>query len=204
MTFVAVCLIDPPAPLELHLGELNIVAYLERKNGGAVAVVAGDAELNEEWVEDARAQLMYAEQYWSVPDYTSEENRVAWAFTEADDGSRRVLEIAIQEEPIAQQRGLAAQFEGSIRDWEELPVPGRSGIDFCAVLQVPPGNGTPQLYVDSRAKCDHRHLAEDAERLLADFRRGHIDSGWDRLPDRSFITGIIIRDTARSHGIIDC
>lgn len=199
LVLVTVFIVDAPAPAYPDLTPLRQLVYLERRGGGAVAVCVLDVPHEQAWVDDAYAILRAPASVWSLPQPFSREQDYAWAHGQAPDGTRRVLELAPRGTLKVRQGTLEDRFPGEVRPWDELPVPERPDLDMCAVLQVPPG-ATPILYVDDRARCDHAHLADDAAALLSSLQRGQLDAGWDRLPDGSYITGVLPMSAALRAG----
>lgn len=195
MLIVLVVVVAAPPPTDVDLGPIQMVAYLERARGGAVAVCAIEVPHDQGWIDDSRELLRMPRSVWTLPEALSEEKHFAWAHGEGSDGSRRILELAPRTPAALRQGTLEENFVGEVRQWDELPFQVPQGTDFCAVLQVS-RDGKSALYVDDRSRCNHAHLADDVAALIRSFKRGQLDAGWDQLPDGTYATGVLLSSAA--------
>lgn len=98
-----------------------------------------------------------------------------------------------------------AQIE--IRTWERLPIPPRSDVHHCGVLQVAP-EGSAFLYIIAETEDHHGGFCTNLESLtnytsdaLAQFESEGPSTGWDRLPDGTYITALMDEVEADGSGI---
>ena len=76
-------------------------------------------------------------------------------------------------------------FDGDVEPWESCPVDLPPGADACAVLTVSGERQFASVYLNEHARCDHRSLASDANRVVQGFRIFGPDDGWDPLLDEA-------------------
>ncbi|WP_132866568.1 hypothetical protein [Mycobacteroides abscessus] len=93
---------------------------------------------------------------------------------------------------------LEDDVRANVRPWSDrpkVPTPG----SVCAALVCHREVGA-SLYVNDGIDCDHVHLAEDANALIAAFERGEIDPGWGDLGGGYVGTFITTRAAAAAAG----
>lgn len=90
-------------------------------------------------------------------------------------------------------------FPGRVRPWSEAPKPLGDMDSFCAILAV--RGLQAELFVDSRARCDHDHLVGDANDLLRSIETPYMDDQWNVLRDGRIVTAITTLEVAEDKGL---
>lgn len=202
---ILVCLVDEAVGwtglgLQGHIE----VGKVTRKTRGPVIVLTAEVPGGHELLADARALTIDPQQSWATPQAVNEDDRVAYYFPGASSYFvPRVLELTVDTPPSVRQGFLDAEFKGTVHSWLDRPIisaeePNR--FNCCAVLIVPRWPGRPKLFIDDRSRCDHLHLADDANELFLAAREGRTDDGWNRLADGSYMTWILPRAAGRRLG----
>lgn len=162
------------------------VSMLDRKNGGKVAIIATpmpfDAGILTEL--DSPADRLSP---WSVPATQAEPEPYGWVVHAGTEGTRRSTEFNGERRGTGQRELSLPGFPGEIRPWSERP---EVDLDLTCAVLVCSSYGQPQLFVDTRARCDHRHLGKDATDLVIAHRQGQLDHGWGRLASGDHYTCI--------------
>lgn len=92
------------------------------------------------------------------------------------------------------ERLKIAGFRGSVRALSAIG-PLQNGDSLCAYIRCRE-SGVHEVFINTGALCDHHHLTVDVMDLVNAFRNGHLDRGWNRLPNGDASTGVLTRGAA--------
>lgn len=192
---IAILIGTPNATLKSDsLGE--IIALLDREDGGKVAVVAFRGTFDPALV--AELELQESQFGWALPSLVTDREPFGWV-VHNHGGTRSSTEFSSLKHAVQQKVVSLAGFNGDVGSIEECP----SAIDHrdaaCAVLVC--GSGGHRLYVDPRGRCSHEHLANDASTLADSYDRGELDEHWGTMPDGSLHTMISTQRVVEEMGI---
>ncbi len=187
------------ADVELPSGlDEGVVALLDRKNGGKVAVVAVPMPFDDGVLASLEVPPSGMSP-WAISGSQAESEPFGWMVNAASDGTRMSTEFNGLRRRTDREFVIPG-FTGVIRPWDERPRVDRD--ISCAVL-VCPGGGPAQLYLDLRARCNHAHLASDVNDLVLAHGRGELDHGWGRLPNGDAYTCLAMPRVLEELGGID-
>ncbi|BAD56234.1 hypothetical protein [Nocardia farcinica] len=189
---------------EASLDGLDLVAVLDRASRGKVAIIHLPVDLDPSLVPALHAREAHRIPL-QIPGIEAQEP-FTWELVPGRDGTRLVVEFAPGERPP----GLPPipPFRGAVLPWNEIPeyfwtrfpAQYRAFNLACGLLIYGPDD-TSRLYVDQRARCDHRHLGQECQDLCDAVDRGHVDAIWKPLPSRELHRIISTRAVLLEAGI---
>lgn len=199
---IAVMIMTSKAGTQLPdgLGD-GIIGTLDRKNGGRVAILAMPVRFDAALLSalDSPSDGLSP---WAIPGTQGEHEPYGWIVHRGTDGTRRSTEFNTELRATEQRPFSLPDFPGVIRPWNERPTAiDDRGLE-CAVL-VCSSSEQPQLFVDTRARCDHQHLGRDATDLVIAHQRGKLDHGWGRLGNSGHYTCISMPRVLEESGGMD-
>ena len=122
-----------------------------------------------------------------IPGIVNPEPFDLWFGATAGGGAPLALELARDE---VESLPPLPPFIGEVLPWDECPADQlRAQPLFCGLLVIQ-GDGSRQLYVDQRARCNHSELGRYAQELCDKAETHGYDGGWGHFSNGDRWAGI--------------
>lgn len=183
------------APLESSsAGE--VIALLDRQNGGKVALVVVQGPFDASTF--AELDIAGRQFGWALPTLVTNNDPFGWIVHRFGDTQSSTEFSSIRHK--AERSVVSLQgFVGEVYTIHECPPEILHQDAACAVLICgPKGN---ELFVDERARCSHHHLAADAADLVDTYERSDTDHCWGPMTDGRLHTMISTKRVVEERGI---